>query len=49
MVSRHKLDDRLIRDIADAAKYEPGVEVAADPSRRGNAGGPYAASTATAS
>ncbi|QIY80038.1 TonB-dependent hemoglobin/transferrin/lactoferrin family receptor [Chromobacterium violaceum] len=38
VVSRHKLDDRLIRDIADAAKYEPGVEVAADPSRRGNAG-----------
>ncbi|QEL56628.1 TonB-dependent hemoglobin/transferrin/lactoferrin family receptor [Chromobacterium paludis] len=38
VVSRHKLDDRLIRDIADAAKYEPGVEVASDPNRRGNAG-----------
>ncbi|WP_434632919.1 TonB-dependent hemoglobin/transferrin/lactoferrin family receptor [Chromobacterium sp. CV08] len=38
VVSRHKLDDRLVRDIADAAKYEPGVEVAADPNRRGNAG-----------
>lgn len=38
VVSRHKLDDRLIRDIADVAKYEPGVDVATDPSRRGNAG-----------
>ncbi|AXE29242.1 TonB-dependent hemoglobin/transferrin/lactoferrin family receptor [Chromobacterium phragmitis] len=38
VISRHKLDDRLIRDIADAAKYEPGVDVATDPSRRGNAG-----------
>ncbi|WP_052941320.1 TonB-dependent hemoglobin/transferrin/lactoferrin family receptor [Chromobacterium subtsugae] len=38
VVSRHKLDDRLINDIADAAKYEPGVEVATDPNRRGNAG-----------
>ncbi|POA99862.1 TonB-dependent hemoglobin/transferrin/lactoferrin family receptor [Chromobacterium sinusclupearum] len=38
VISRHKLDDRLIRDISDAAKYEPGVEVASDPNRRGNAG-----------
>ncbi|MEO3961932.1 TonB-dependent receptor plug domain-containing protein, partial [Chromobacterium piscinae] len=38
VVSRHKLDGRLIRDIADVAKYEPGVDVATDPSRRGNAG-----------
>ncbi|UTH76690.1 TonB-dependent hemoglobin/transferrin/lactoferrin family receptor [Chromobacterium sp. IIBBL 290-4] len=38
VISRHKLDDRLIRDISDAAKYEPGVDVAADPARRGNAG-----------
>lgn len=38
VISRHKLDDQLVRDIADAVKYEPGVEVATDPARRGNAG-----------
>ncbi|OHX12802.1 TonB-dependent receptor [Chromobacterium sphagni] len=38
VISRHKLDDRLARGIADAVKYEPGVEVATDPNRRGNAG-----------
>lgn len=38
VISRHKLDDQLSRDIADAVKYEPGVEVASDPARRGNAG-----------
>lgn len=38
VISRHKLDEQLVRDIADAVKYEPGVEVATDPARRGNAG-----------
>ncbi len=38
VVSRHKLDDRLSRDISDATRFEPGVEVASDPNRRGNAG-----------
>ena len=38
VISRHKLDEQLVRDIANAVKYEPGVEVATDPARRGNAG-----------
>ncbi|MDF0606130.1 TonB-dependent hemoglobin/transferrin/lactoferrin family receptor [Neisseriaceae bacterium TC5R-5] len=38
VISRKQLDAQLSRDIAQAIKYEPGVEVANDPSRRGNAG-----------
>ncbi|NDV12865.1 TonB-dependent hemoglobin/transferrin/lactoferrin family receptor [Crenobacter caeni] len=38
VVSRHKLDATLAQDMAEAVKYEPGVEVASDPARRGNAG-----------
>ncbi|MCP9758677.1 TonB-dependent hemoglobin/transferrin/lactoferrin family receptor [Aquitalea sp. S1-19] len=38
VVSRHKLEATLAGDIAEAVKYEPGVEVASDPARRGNAG-----------
>ncbi len=38
VISRHKLDATLAEDMADAVKYEPGVEVASDPARRGNAG-----------
>ncbi|MGL6070686.1 TonB-dependent hemoglobin/transferrin/lactoferrin family receptor, partial [Craterilacuibacter sp.] len=38
VVSRHKLDTTLAEDMAEAVKYEPGIEVASDPARRGNAG-----------
>ncbi|MCG8999689.1 TonB-dependent hemoglobin/transferrin/lactoferrin family receptor [Laribacter hongkongensis] len=38
VISRHKLDATLAEDMADAVKYEPGVDVASDPARRGNAG-----------
>ena len=34
VISRHKLDATLAEDMADAVKYEPGVEVASDPARR---------------
>lgn len=38
VISRRKLDETLANDIGDMVRYEPGVDVSNDPSRRGNAG-----------
>ena len=38
VINRRQLNETLANDIKDAVRYEPGVDVSTDPSRRGNAG-----------